>query len=63
MFIFLFIVSRDELTMNNTLADKMFCKVNSEFREIFEDTTRKMRKEMVRRKKLSTLNLAVHSNR
>jgi len=49
--------------MNNTLADKMFCKVNSEFREIFEDTTRKMRKEMVRRKKLSTLNLAVHSNR
>jgi len=37
MFIFLFRVFRDELTMNNKLADKIFCKVNSEFREMFED--------------------------
>jgi len=50
MFIFLFIVRRDELGMNNILADKIFCKVNSEFREIFEDTTRKIHKEMVRGK-------------
>jgi hypothetical protein len=50
MFVVLFIVFRNELAMNNALADKIFCKVNSEFREIFEDTTRKIHKEMVRGK-------------
>jgi len=48
MFIILFTVFRDELAMNNTMADKIFCKVNNEFREIFEDTTHKILKEMVR---------------
>jgi len=50
MFIFVFVVFRDKLATNNILADKIFCKVNGEFREIFEDTTRKIHKEMVRRK-------------
>jgi len=45
MFILLFIVFRDELKMNSTLADKTCCKVNSEFREIFKDTTRKIHKD------------------